>query len=414
MPIFQYVAVDSDGKEYRGVMEAESKESAVTKLQNQKLMVTSLRKRWAIVEWLRKASTGQIKQSDVLLFSRQLATLVRARIPIEQCLEVLVSQTQNIEFQNIIKQIRSDVISGTPLSAALAKYPKIFSPLYVGMLRAGEASGKLPEILVRTARYMERTSRLLNRVKAAMIYPSLVICVGIGVVIFIMVYVIPQFEQMYSTFKGELPNITKIMIYISRQILGQYIFKFPYFVIEIVALIFVILAVKAFLKTEKSRYKIDELILKIPLIGIYLEKVIFAKFSQTLGILVNNGVPILESLDLVSKVVGNKPVESSILEARERIKEGEKIAETLRREKYFPPLIVQMINVGEQTGKLGEVLEQISDFYEEEVEISTQTLVSMIEPLLILGLAGIVAIIVVSLYLPIFRMYAQMSSKKPI
>jgi type IV pilus assembly protein PilC len=414
MPIFQYVAVDTDGKEYKGVMEAESKESAAAKLQHQRLMVTSLKRKWAIAEWFRRASAGQIKQADVLLFSRQLATLVRARIPIEQCLEVLVGQIQNVEFQNIIKQIRSDVISGTPLSAALAKYPKIFSPLYVGMLRAGEASGKLPEILVRTARYMERTSRLLNRVKAAMIYPSLVICVGIGVVIFIIVYVIPQFEQMYSTFKGELPTITKIMIYISRRILGEYVFKFPYFVIEIVALIFIILAVRTFLKTEKSRYKIDEFILKIPSLGVYLQKVIFAKFSQTLGILVSNGVPILESLDLVSKVVGNKPIESSILEAREKIKEGEKIAETLRKGKFFPPLVVQMVNVGEQTGKLGEVLEQIADFYEEEVEISTQTLVSMIEPLLILGLAGIVAVIVVSLYLPIFRMYAQMSSKKQI
>ncbi|MFH1824060.1 MAG: type II secretion system F family protein [Candidatus Firestonebacteria bacterium] len=413
MPIFQYIAVDADGKEYKGVMEAESKDSAATKLQRQRLMVTTLKRKWIVAEWFKKASAGQIKRADILLFSRQLATLVKARIPIEQCLEVLIGQIQNVEFQNVIKQVRSDVISGTPLSTALGKYSKIFSPLYIGMLKAGEASGKLPEILVRTARFMERTARLVSRVKAAMIYPVLVICVGIVVITFIMVGVIPQFESMYATFKGDLPLITKIMIFISRELLGKYVFAMPYFIIEAIALVFIILGLRSLLKAEKSRYKIDEFILQIPVLGSYLQKVIFAKFSQTLGILVSNGVPILESLSLVAKIVGNKPVESSILEAREKIKEGEKIADTLKKGKFFPPLVVQMVNVGEQTGKLGEVLEQISEFYEEEVEISTQALVSIIEPLLILGLAGVVAIIVVSLYLPIFRMYSQMSKVKP-
>lgn len=411
MPIFEYVAVDGDGKQYTGSVEAENKEAVATKLQRQRLMVTSVKRSLGIVEWFKKASAGTIKQSDVLLFSRQLSTLVKARITFEQCLDVLVNQTQNLEFKNVIKQIRADVVSGTPLSAALGKYPKIFNNLYIGMIRAGEASGKLPEILVRTARYLDRAQRLKNKITSAMIYPVLVVGVGIGVVVFLLAYVIPQFEQMYSTFKGQLPMITKVMIFLSREVLLTYVFKVPYIFIWFALVIFGIYALQQMLKTEVTRFQIDQILLKLPILGEYLSKVIFARFSQTLGILVGNGVPILESLDLVSKTVGNKPVEAAIVEAKERIKEGEKIAETFGKSAYFPALVVQMINVGEQTGKLGEVLEQISEFYEEEVEIATAVLVSVIEPLLIIGLAGIVALIVLSLYLPIFSMYRQMGKK---
>jgi type IV pilus assembly protein PilC len=352
-------------------------------------------------------NVGKVKQEDVLLFSRQLATLVRARIPLEQCLEVLVNQIPNPLLQNIIRQIRADVISGTPLSAALGKYPDVFDTLYVGMVRAGEASGKLPEILVRTAKYLERTSRIKNKVKAAMIYPALVISVGFLVVGFIMVYVIPQFESMFRSMKGDLPGITKMMIFISRNVVKEYFLTFPNAIFVLLGVSLLIYFASSVLKSEKGRYNFDKFLLTIPIFGEYIQKVVFAKFSQTLGILIGNGVPILESMELVSKTVGNKPIEASILDSRERIKEGEKIADTLRKNVFFPPLVVQLIHVGEQTGKLGEVLEQISDYYDEEVEISTAALVAVIEPLLIIILAGIVGVIVVSLYLPIFRMYSQ-------
>jgi type IV pilus assembly protein PilC len=240
-----------------------------------------------------------------------------------------------------------------------------------------------------------------------MIYPALVISVGFLVVGFIMVYVIPQFESMFRSMKGDLPGITKMMIFISRNVVKEYFLTFPNAIFVLLGVSLLIYFASSVLKSEKGRYNFDKFLLTIPIFGEYIQKVVFAKFSQTLGILIGNGVPILESMELVSKTVGNKPIEASILDSRERIKEGEKIADTLRKNVFFPPLVVQLIHVGEQTGKLGEVLEQISDYYDEEVEISTAALVAVIEPLLIIILAGIVGVIVVSLYLPIFRMYSQ-------
>ncbi|MEI6845744.1 MAG: type II secretion system F family protein, partial [Candidatus Firestonebacteria bacterium] len=389
MPVFSYSAVDSDGKAYKGDIESENKEIAITKLQRQRLMITSIKRKWAITEYFNKSlSGGKISQYDILLFSRQLATLVKARIPIEQCLEVLINQLSNPALQAIIKSVRNEVISGTPLSTAMAKYPKCFDNLYVGMLRAGEASGKLPEILIRTAKYMDRTSRLRSKVKSAMIYPMLVIFVGICVVIFILTFVIPRFQDMYKTMGGNLPWLTKMMIYMSNDVIGKLFLSFPANVFSFGLIILVGYLISKIVSTEKGKFKIDELMLKTPVLGAYMSKVVFAKFSQTLGILVNNGVPILESMDLVSKTVGSKPVEKAILDAKEKIKEGEKIAETLKKSAYFPALVVSMVNVGEQTGKLGEVLEQISEFYDEEVEISTASLTALIEPLLMIGLAG--------------------------
>ncbi len=414
MPNFYYVAVDSDGKEYKGLIEAESRELAAQKLQKQKLMVTIIKKEIPFIKFLKGGAIGgnKVTQQDVLLFSRQLSTLVKARISLEQCLDVMVNQTQNPEFQTIIKAIRSDVVSGTPLSAAMSKYPKIFNNLFIGMVKAGEASGKLPEILVRTAKYLDRASRLKSKITSAMVYPALVISVGFLIVFFLMWKVIPMFEQMYSKMGSQLPVITKAMIFLSREVFGKYILAFPFIFIWIAAIIAAVYIFQQSMKQDKFRIAFDSGLLRLPIVGIYLQKVIFARFSQTLGILVSNGVPILESMDLVSRTVSSRPIEIAIIEARERIKEGEKIAETLKKNAFFPPLVVQMVSVGEQTGKLGEVLEQISDFYEEEVEISTATLISVIEPIMIMGLAVIVGIIVMALYLPIFKMYNKMQSGK--
>ncbi|OGF49636.1 MAG: hypothetical protein A2231_06075 [Candidatus Firestonebacteria bacterium RIFOXYA2_FULL_40_8] len=412
MPVFSYSAVDSDGKAYKGDIDAEGKDAAVVKLQRQRLMITSIKRKWAITQYLNKSvSSGKVTQDDILLFSRQLATLVKARIPIEQCLEVLINQLSNPALQTIVKNVRNEVISGTPLSTAMAKYPKQFDSLYVGMLKAGEASGKLPEILIRTAKYMDRTSRIRNKVKSAMVYPVLVIFVGIGVVVFILTFVIPKFQDMYKTMGGDLPWLTKAMIYLSNEVMGKYFLTFPNNLFSLGIIFLIIYFAAKIMGTEKGKFKTDEVLLRVPVLGSYISKVIFAKFSQTLGILVNNGVPILESMDLVSKTVGNKPVEKAILEAKDKIKEGEKIADTLKKSAYFPALVISMVHVGEQTGKLGEVLEQISEFYDEEVEISTAALTALIEPLLIIGLAGIVALIVMALYLPVFKMYGNAKPK---
>ena len=320
----------------------------------------------------------------------------------------MITQTQNPEFQKIIKEIRADVVSGTPLSAAMGKHPKVFNSLFVGMVKAGEVSGKLPEILIRTAKYLDRSARLRSKLVSAMVYPCLVIGVGIVIVIFLMWKVIPMFEQMYSKMGSNLPPITKIMIFTSREIFGKWIFAMPWLFIWIIAIVGGVYWFQAALKQAKFRMWFDTQLLKAPALGEYLSKVIFARFSQTLGILVSNGVPILESMDLVAKTVDSKPIEAAVLESRDKIKEGEKIADTLRKNKFFPPLVVSMVSVGEQTGKLGEVLEQISEFYEDEVEIATATLISVIEPVLIICLAVMVGFVVMALYLPIFKMYGGM------
>ena len=410
MPNYSYTAVDGDGNEFKGVIEAESKESAAKKLQNQKLMVTSVKKELPFAKFFKSGNIGggKVTREDVLLFSRQLSTLVKARISLEQCLDVMITQTQNPEFQKIIKEIRADVVSGTPLSAAMGKHPKVFNSLFVGMVKAGEVSGKLPEILIRTAKYLDRSARLRSKLVSAMVYPCLVIGVGIVIVIFLMWKVIPMFEQMYSKMGSNLPPITKIMIFTSREIFGKWIFAMPWLFIWIIAIVGGVYWFQAALKKAKFRMWFDTQLLKAPALGEYLSKVIFARFSQTLGILVSNGVPILESMDLVAKTVDSKPIEAAVLESRDKIKEGEKIADTLRKNKFFPPLVVSMVSVGEQTGKLGEVLEQISEFYEDEVEIATATLISVIEPVLIICLAVMVGFVVMALYLPIFKMYGGM------
>ena len=410
MPNYSYTAVDGDGNEFKGVIEAESKEAAAKKLQNQKLMVTGVRKELPFAKFFQGGNIGggKVTREDVLLFSRQLSTLVKARISLEQCLDVMVNQTQNPEFQRVIKEIRADVVSGTPLSAAMGKHPKVFGSLFVGMVKAGEVSGKLPEILIRTAKYLDRSARLRSKLVSAMVYPCLVIGVGIIIVIFLMWKVIPMFEQMYSKMGSNLPPITKIMIFTSREIFGKWIFAMPWLFIWIIAIVGFVYWFQTALKQEKFRMWFDTQLLKAPALGEYLSKVIFARFSQTLGILVSNGVPILESMELVAKTVSSKPIEAAVMESRDKIKEGEKIADTLRKSKFFPPLVVSMVSVGEQTGKLGEVLEQISEFYEDEVEIATATLISVIEPVLIICLAVMVGFVVMALYLPIFKMYGGM------
>ena len=410
MPVFTYNAVDSDGKAYKGDIEAENKDVVITKLQRQRLMITSIKRKWAFSGLLSKnISSKKITQDDILLFSRQLAALVRARIPIEQALDVLIAQLEHPEMQSIIKNVRNEVISGMPLSSAMAKYPKQFDNLYVGMLKAGEASGKLPEILVRTAKYMDRSARLRNKVKAALIYPALVVVVGVVVVVFILAFVIPKFEQMFASIGSDLPWLTKAMVYLSRDIMGKFLMTFPINILSFGGLFALGFFLVKMATTDKGKYAVDNFMLSAPILGEYMKKVVFAKFSQTLGILVNNGVPILESLDLVSKTVGSIPIEKAILVSKEKIKEGEKIADTLRKNKYFPALVISMVHVGEQTGKLGEILEQISEFYDEEVEISTAQLTALIEPLMIIGLASVVAVIVVALYLPVFKMSSKMN-----
>lgn len=408
MPTFQYIAVDTEGTEIKGTIEAINKEDVASRLSKQKLMITSIKRVW-MPAVTRALQGSKIKTNDVLMFSRQLSTLVRARLPLPECFDVLLNQITNPAFLEIVKKIREDIVSGIPLSTAFGKYPKVFSSLYTGMIKAGEASGKLEIILVRTAKYLDSVARLKSKLKAALIYPALVVGVGVAVLVFIMTVVIPQFQTMYSSFKGELPLITQILIKASS-IMG-YCLKTPPVNILIFAIIFGgIFMFSNFLRTSKGREQFDKFILIVPIVGIYIQKVIFARFSRTLGILVSNGVPILESLDLVAGAVNNKPVSKSIEEVRDRIREGEKIAETLKKHAIFPSLVVQMINVGEQTGRLGETLEQISEFYEEEVDIATSALVSLIEPALIIVLAGMVAVIVVALYLPIFRMYRGMKS----
>jgi len=402
VPFFKYTAISLDGKEITNVLEAADRDAAVAQLQRQKLTVTKIKKTGSLSAKSSRLAS-KVNQSDVLAFSRQMSTLVKAKLPIEQCLEVVTGQVINPAFKTIVQQIKDDVIAGDSLSTALSKHPKVFSTLYVGLVKSGEASGRLPEILIKAGQYLERAARLRRKIAFAMIYPCAVIALSIGLIFFVTIVVIPQFKNMYATVKGDLPRVTKIMVAVS-DILRAWFLHFPQNVIFLGVLVMIFLAGRGLSRNPRYRGILDGVLMNLPVIGLYMQKIAFARFSSTLGILVNTNVPILDSFELVAETVGLTPLKKHILEVKERVKEGEKIAEVLRRHAIFPPLIVQMVHVGEQTGNLGGTLEQVAEFYEEEIELSTSTLISLIEPALVIGLAVIVGFLLIAIYLPVIRL----------
>ncbi len=343
----------------------------------------------------------KVKSKDIVVFTRQFATMINAGLPIMQALDILAQQAETKTFQDILKQIRHNVENGATLADSMAKHPKIFDDLYTNMVSAGEIGGILDTILERLSIYMEKAMKLKSKVKGAMIYPTSIVTVAGGVAALLLMFVIPVFADMFASFGEALPLPTQIAINLSDA-LRQYI---VHILIILAASVF---AFRTFYQTERGRYVIDGIVLKLPIFGLILRKAAVARFTRTLGTLLASGVPLLEAMYITGKTAGNKVVEGVVLASRQSISEGKTLTEPLAASKVFPPMVCQMIDVGEQTGAVDAMLHKIADFYEDEVDDAVANLTALMEPLVIVFLSVVIGGLVVSMYLPIFSLGAAM------
>jgi type IV pilus assembly protein PilC len=343
-----------------------------------------------------------IKQKDIVIFTRQLGTMIDAGLPIVQCLDILAEQADNKNFRKIVRQLKEDVESGSTFTESLRKHPKVFDDLFVNMIAAGEVGGILDTILQRLSEYLEKSMKLKAKIKGAMIYPVTIITVAVGVTGVLLIWVIPVFSELFSSFGQDLPAPTQFVINLSNFTIAY----FPYIVATFVA---IVVAIRQFYKTENGRLRIDQLTLQFPIFGDLLRKSAIARFTRTLSTLVSSGVPILDALLITAKTSGNKIVERAILATRTSISEGNSIAEPLTQSKVFPPMVCQMISVGESTGALDSMLQKIAEFYEDEVDNMVANLTTLMEPMVILFLGVIIGGLVISMYLPIFKLGSVIS-----
>ncbi|PIX16361.1 pilus assembly protein PilC [Candidatus Desantisbacteria bacterium CG_4_8_14_3_um_filter_40_12] len=399
MPTYIYKARNMDGTVVTGKIDAETQRSVIMKLKQQHLMVITAEEEKSnifsrMTEILK--FKGWVGLKDLVLFSRQLATLINAGIPIVQCLNVLIDQVDNKNFKRIIMTVREDIEKGASITMSMGKHPNVFNQLYTSMIKSGESGGVLDEVLERIASYLESVQSLRRKVQTAMAYPGVVSCIAVGIILFLLIFVIPAFKDVFESFGAKLPLPTMILIKVS-DVIKTYIVWFILFVMGVFFLGRLFIT-----KTEKGRLLFDSLLLKIPVFGPLFRKIAVTRFARTLGTLVRSGVSILEALEIVAKTSGNKIVELAVMGARSSIREGERITDPLRECGVFPPMVIQMVSVGEETGALDTMLMKIADYYDREVDSAVSTLASLIEPLMICVLGIIVGGIVICMYLPIF------------
>lgn len=397
MPVFAYTGRTRQGQSVNGEMEASNAEAVVATLRKQQIITTSVRPKPKDIEIAIPGFGAKVSEKEVAIFTRQFSTMIDAGLPLVQCLEILASQQDNKTFQKVLIRVRQEVEGGATLAAALKKEPKTFSGLYANMVEAGEAGGILDTILNRLAAYIEKSISLKKRVKSAMIYPSTIVAVAIVVVTFLLIFVIPTFKSMFEGFGATLPLPTRIVLGLSNLVRR-------YFLLGLAGMIGAVVGLRYYYKTEAGRKQIDTLLLKAPVFGILLRKVAVAKFTRTLGTLISSGVAILDGLEITARTAGNKVVEEAIMKTRVSIAEGKTIAAPLKETTVFPPMVVQMIAVGEQTGALDSMLAKIADFYDEEVDTAVANLTSLLEPLLMVFLGVVIGGVVIAMYLPIFKL----------
>ncbi|MFH1678500.1 MAG: type II secretion system F family protein [Candidatus Omnitrophota bacterium] len=394
MPNYQYTAKDKASQTISGTVEAANENEIIQLLHKKDLVVVSLKA-------VKKKSTskkpgGRVKMDDLVVFSRQLATLIDSGIPLVGALAILIEQVESPVLKNVVMNVRQDVESGSSFCDSLARHPKVFSSFFISMVRAGETSGMLDDVLERVATYMEKTAALTRKVKSSLVYPAVVITMAILITTVLLLKVVPTFKGIFDMLGGQLPLPTQILIAISDILKQMFIFV----VIGVGILVFLI---KRYINTNRGRYNFDKLTLKLPVLGMLFRKVAVAKFSRTLSTLVKSGVSILDALSIVAKTAGNKIVEEAVKNSLRAVREGEPIAQPLARSGVFPPMVTAMVGVGEQTGKLEKMLSKIADFYDEQVDAAVAGLTSMIEPLVIAFLGVIIGGIVVALFLPILQ-----------
>ena len=404
MAVFTYTGRTRTGQTINGEMEAPNREAVVAQLRRQQVMATAVKPKARDIDLKVPGFGAKVGDRDLAVVTRQLATMIDAGLPLVQCLDILAQQQEKKVFQKALHDIRMAVEGGATFSASLKRHPKIFSTLYTNMVEAGEAGGILDTILNRLAAYIEKAMALKKRVKTAMFYPSTIVAVAVVVVIFLLIYVIPTFEQLFAGFGATLPLPTVIVLEASRIVRA-------YLLVMLAGLVAAVVGLRFYYRTPGGKLAIDRLLLRLPVFGPLIRKVAVAKFTRTLGTLVSSGVSILEGLDITARTAGNKVVEEAVLKARTTIAQGKTIAEPLQASGVFPLMVVQMIAVGEQTGALDRMLNKIADFYDEEVDVAVAGLTSLLEPLLVIFLGVIIGGVVIAMYLPIFKLISVVGNK---
>jgi len=393
MPAYAWKGKNRLGEAQEGVLVSESRDAAAATLKRNGIEVTSV----SAMAAKGTKSFGKVKPKDLAIFTRQFSVMIDAGLPLVQCLEILGAQQQDKGFQKIIEAVREDVEKGLTLQAALSKHPKAFNDLYVNMVGAGESGGILDVILQRLSTYIEKAVKLTAKVKGAMTYPVAVITIAIAVVVIIMVKVIPVFASMYDGLGSKLPFPTLVCMALSSALIN-------YSWLIIIAVALIVVGLRQYYKTSAGRLLIDGFMLKIPVIGDVLRKSAVARFCRTLGTLISSGVPILEGMDITARTSGNMVIQNAILKSKDAVEQGRNIATPLAETKVFPPMVVQMVGVGEATGALDAMLGKVADFYEDEVDNAVANLTALMEPIMIAMLGGIIGFIVIAMYLPIFNL----------
>ena len=392
MATFKYKYATKVGTR-EGELEAETIEAAKAILSRQKINFTSLKPKGKDIVLF----GGGPSTKDIVIFTRQFATMIAAGLPLVQCLNILANATENKIFGKAIADIRQRVESGDTFADALRKHPKVFDNLYTNMIEAGEVGGILDKILLRLAEYMEKAMSLKGKIKSAMVYPAAIVTVAVAVVIFLLVFVIPMFGQMFADFGKELPLPTQVVLGASDFVIERWYLVFVAPVVAVVAFI-------QFRKTEKGLLLTDRMFIRLPVLGELIQKVAVAKFTRTMGTLISSGVPIIEGLEITARTAGQKVVELAVLGVIDDIKQGKGLSEPLKEQGVFPAMVVQMIEVGEQTGALDAMMNKIADFYDEEVDTAVEGLTSLLEPALMVFLGVVVGFVVIAMYMPIFQL----------
>lgn len=399
MAVFVWEAETKRGEVKKGEMDAADETVVRGLLRRQGLKSINVKKKPKdVLEYL-PFLKQKVKEKDIVVFARIFATMINAGLPLIQCLDLLSQQEQNKTFAKIITTVKEDIEGGSTLHDALKKHPRVFDELFVNLVAAGESGGILDVILNRLSNYMEKAMKLKSRVKSAMTYPAIVLVVAVAVVALLLVYVIPVFKKLFESMGGQLPGPTQFLIDVSE-------FTQSYFLFMIGFLAVFVYLFRRYYRTEKGRRTVDALVLKAPVFGPLIKKVAVAKFTRTLSTMLGSGVPILEGLSIVSKTAGNVIIESAIMKTRQSISEGRTIAEPLAETDIFPPMVVQMIAVGEATGALDAMLAKIADFYDDEVDTAVGALTTMLEPFMMVFLGVVVGGMIICMYLPIFKMAA--------
>ncbi len=405
MPYFNYTIRDANGQTRQGKVEAPNAEELKKRLQAeglQVLEVTEDRKAPRVPA----GGYGRVKLTDLAIFSRQFSTMLDAGVSLIRCLDVLQAQTNNARLRKILIDLSARVESGESLSRSMARHPKAFSQLIIGLIRAGEVGGVLEESLQRIAAFLEKDVELRRKIRSALTYPVIVLLAAIGIVIFLVTWLVPQFADLFKELGiKEMPAMTQFLIDLSA------LFTQRWYVV-VLSVIVILIAYKLFVSTRVGRRVADRVKLRIPVFGPLHHKIVMARFSRTMGTLLASGVPILQAMETVAGVVGNSVVSDAVIESRSRIREGEKIADPLQRSKMFSPMVVHMISVGEESGSLDHMLNKIADFYENEVEMTIASLTAAIEPVMIVLLGFIVGFIVIAMFLPMIEVISNLSQNQ--